>query len=1178
MATGTRPDWQPNAFSLGVQQTPETQPDAQPPAPQRKRRSPGRWLMGAALVAVVLLVWLMPALVANSPLLGWFVGSLAPDLRGTVTTQSAALSWFSAPRLQGIEIHDERGEPVLAIDELRSDRSLLAILWDSANPGRLRLEKPKLHVVVRDDGSNLEDVLAAYLASTEPLPDSWNLGVEIVDGTVSIREADTDRAWRIEAFQLALAKPADPARPLQLQTSGTLPDAKSPGRFSVKLRMDQGPANGRSTRAAAAGNAAASPGAAPGDSGQPPAQELAIETEAVPLAMFQSILDRFGLEAKAAGGLSTDLRCRWTGDASGAMVVRGTVSADDLRLAAPALQSDQLKLQRVAVDCDLTLHGDRVEVGRLVVESDAGGASLTGELRLPKADGAPSGLVRWLPRQTFELDGRLDLARLAAMLPGTLRIREGTHVTGGQLEVTAASRSGAQGMSWEAKLEARDLAAEGQGRRIVWERPVSITLRAHQAEQGVVVERLGCESDFLKLYVSGKPEQLAGSASFDLKRLADRLGEFVDLDGFRLAGDGWAQFHWERLEGGDFRTDGELQVRDFALATTERPPWEEKALLLDFSARGRTDFTAATQVDAGTVTIRAGEDRVEARLTEPVRNLGEGGVWPLEVRSRGELARWSPRIGPWIAPADWSAAGAYDLVVRATGSRQAIRVDRGRVVVTNLAVDGPSCRVREPEAELVATGTWDREAGRLGLKSATLTSQSLAAEATDVVATHSGDGLPQLAGTLTYRGSLDRLQASMRDPSDPPGWQLLGRFAGKAELRHDGETTAATFDTAVNDLVATHPAGPQFEDSQVRIVGEGTYQAERRLVELRQVVLRCGAAGLRAGGKIALHKDLKSVQLAGQLDYDMEKLSELVSAYVGQQVRFAGRGSNPVTYQGPLALDAAQGTALVRWTRGNLYGFDVGPGELAASLSGGTVRLRPLDLAVSEGRVRLDPQVRLAPGPMELDVQPGRVADNVRINPRMCAGFLQYIAPALAGVAAAQGRFSLELDRCRLPLADPARGDVEGRMIVHSVEIGPGPMIYELAVLMGRAESARLTRQSVIPFRLADGRVHHRGMELVFPDLTIRTSGSVGFDRSLELIAEMPIPPKWRGRHEALDSALRNQTIRVPIAGTLTRPRLDRRTLDRLSQRFLENAAQNVIHDGVQRGLEELFGPAPPVR
>jgi hypothetical protein len=268
----------------------------------------------------------------------------------------------------------------------------------------------------------------------------------------------------------------------------------------------------------------------------------------------------------------------------------------------------------------------------------------------------------------------------------------------------------------------------------------------------------------------------------------------------------------------------------------------------------------------------------------------------------------------------------------------------------------------------------------------------------------------------------------------------------------------------------------------------------------------------------------------------------------------------------------------VRWTRGQVYGFSLGPGQLAVALANGALQIQPLDLAVSDGRVRLSPLVRIAPEPAELHVEPGRVVENVRINRRMCDSFLQYIAPALAGVATAEGRFSIELGACRIPLDAPEQGELTGRMIVHSVTIGPGPLIYELAVLLGRASPAKLTRESVIPFRLAGGRVYHSGLELVFPDLTIRTNGSVGLDQTLELMAEMPIPPKWRGKHELLDSALRDQVIRVPIRGTLSKPQLDRKTIEQLSQRFLENAARNVLQDGLNRGLQQLFGTPSGVR
>ncbi|NQT13020.1 MAG: hypothetical protein HQ582_09750 [Planctomycetes bacterium] len=712
-----------------------------------------------------------------------------------------------------------------------------------------------------------------------------------------------------------------------------------------------------------------------------------------------------------------------------------------------------------------------------------------------------------------------------------------------------------------------------RGRELVWRQPIRVTLDAHDGPQGPIVETLRCDSDFLNLHAAGTPEQLNASATFDLNRLADQLGGFVDLGSLRLAGGGWAQLNWQQSETNGFQADGELQARDFELAFADRSSWTKESLTLTLAATGQTDFTSDTRIDTAALKLHAGAEQLEARLTQPVLDLGDGGIWPVEVRSSGELARLSARLAPWVPLGDLRVAGSYELAAEATGSKTAIHVSRARLTVGELRVDTSNWRVREPRAELVVSGGWDHDRRRMELASATLTGDGLSAQADKVVCTFPPEGSPELTGSVAYRGSLDRLERWTGDDAEPSAWHLLGQFSGKAELRHSAGMTTALVETTIADLIATHQSGRQFHEAQIQLSGRGAYDAQSRSIHLEEASLGCGTLGLETAGRIALADGQTNLELAGRLDYDMDKISQLLRLSAGDTVRISGRGSSPVSYRGPLTPEAAQADGGFGWTEAELYGFLVGPAEVRARLSGGTLQIEPLDVNLSEGRLRLASQVRLAPEPMELYVERGRVAEQVRINPRMCAGALQYIAPVLAGIATAEGRFSIELDRCRIPLSDPAQGKLVGRMIIHSAQIGPGPLIQELAVLLGRASPGELRRESVISFRLANGRVHHRDLELVFPDLTIRTHGSVGLDQSMAIIAEMPIPPKWRGGHELVGSALRDQTIRVPIGGTLTKPKIDRKVLESLSQQFLENAARNVLEDGLNRGLQQLFGP-----
>jgi len=225
--------------------------------------------------------------------------------------------------------------------------------------------------------------------------------------------------------------------------------------------------------------------------------------------------------------------------------------------------------------------------------------------------------------------------------------------------------------------------------------------------------------------------------------------------------------------------------------------------------------------------------------------------------------------------------------------------------------------------------------------------------------------------------------------------------------------------------------------------------------------------------------------------------------------------------------------------------------------------------------------VRFVPGTPTLTHPKEKLATRVSITREMCAGGLKYIAPVLAGVTSAEGQFSIELDKCEIPLDDPTQGEVAGRFMVHSIEIGPGMLVKELAAVLGRAGYARLEDESTIPFRMADGRVHHQNLGLVFPEFTIRSAGSVGFDQSLDLRVEVPVPTQWmsnlntQGRPllGVLEKSLEGQTIQVAVGGTLQQPRLDRARLQRQNRQFIERATRNVIRDQIDRGLQDLFAP-----
>ncbi len=1130
------------------------------PAPRRGR---WKWLLGG-VVLLGLALWLSPAIVANTPLLGLVVNWAAADLNGTVTVDGASLGWFSKPTIVGITARDEDDQPLLEIPSISGSRSLVDMLRDSSNLGSIRVKNPKISIAIDEQGStNFQRALADFLATDgEPLGPIY-LELVIVDGQVLIADARSGQSWQVDKFQLDMLLPAATSLPISLETSGEIVEADSPGSFSSTVKLSQTAAD--STPPAVSETAR---------------DELTLKTQNLSLAVLQPVLGRFSPQTQLSGRLSSTVKCRFDRNTLPELFDADIdVTAEDFFLATPQLQSDRVQLKQLRAVGQIARREGQLHIGELVLTSDIADLSLAGTFDL---GGKPMGQsLSPLLQQDYQCRGTVDLAKLAAILPATLQIRDNTQVTSGEVDLNFSSSHRGAGRTWTARLEAGKLEAVNRGRNISWQQPVVVTLHAATGPAGPVIKSLRCESDFLQAVGAGTLNEFTLGAQFDLGRLTAQLDSLVDLGPYRPTGKGNVRFDWHRTHEQQFRTQGEVELSDFRITDARGRELAEDRLTLSVSANGQTNFTAQTSVDRASLEITADLDSLLMQLVEPIDNLQGGGTWPLAVELKGDLARWQTRLEPWFPNRDWTLAGTCDLSTKLTLSTDVINVEQLDVSAQQLRVRGPTLDFHETSADLaVSGGRWSNQATRLEVGSAQWTAPSLSARADNLVVDLNGENPLELAGNLTYQGDADRIQQWLTvDRTRPAEWAIYGRFSGRAGITPSAGTTSIESVTTVRNLVAAHRSGYRHREDDLSVTVNGKYDPKTGAVDLTQAKVSSTLIGGNLAGRLATVNGRSDLQLAGQIDYDLDRISQLLPVYLGPGLQLRGRDSAKVSYRGPLSLDAAQANTDFRWASANLYGFQLGPGNLNAILTNNVLSLKSPELKLNEGSIWLNAQVRglvsdsQAPG--ELYIPPGRVAQQIRITPQMCASGLQYVAPVLAGVTSAEGRFSIDLDGGRIPLGKPAEGELAGRMTVNSIEVGPGPLVRELALVLGYESPVEIARDSVVTFRMVEGRVYHRDLELVFPDLTVKTYGSVGIgpaDRSLAMMAEMPIPPKLLGRHAALDSALRNQTIRLPIGGTLDKPRIDSRELERLTGRFIENAAGNLIQNELEKGLQSLFG------
>ena len=128
---------------------------------------------------------------------------------------------------------------------LASQKTLWQILSSFPAAGSFRLERPKLTLLVRRGGSNLEDLLAKY-QTAEGGPRRIAFALQIVDGSMTVVDVPSEQSWEIQKIEVALDSSPGMLLPERLELAATVANLKQPG--SLRIRFEQQPPRPRRKR------------------------------------------------------------------------------------------------------------------------------------------------------------------------------------------------------------------------------------------------------------------------------------------------------------------------------------------------------------------------------------------------------------------------------------------------------------------------------------------------------------------------------------------------------------------------------------------------------------------------------------------------------------------------------------------------------------------------------------------------------------------------------------------------------------------------------------------------------------------------------------------------------------------------------------------------------------------
>jgi hypothetical protein len=1104
-------------------------------------------------------VWFAPSIIAKTGLRNRIVHDAAAGLRGTVEIGGASLGWFSPVELRDVVVKDAEGRTLLAVPRVTSSKTLLALLRDRSDFGEFNLESPTVELVCAKETTNLEEAFAEFLKedASVPSPAPPAVVLRVASGKLHVAHPESGRDWRFEQIEATVGIPASRSEPIAVKVALAEPSS-SPGKLTADLAI--------------------------GDHGT-----ASLVANDFPLDSLTPILDRVAPGTIVAGRLTTDLRGEWHQKAGAPLtaMLEGRASARNLDLAAPWLNGDRLNLAAAELPLKIETAGSGLRIDRADLACDIGTVSAAGTF-----DPAEP-LDRMVDRPGLKVDADLDLAKLAALLPNLLRIREGTSIREGKLNLKLASRATDAGTAWDGEVRTSALKAERDGKPIEWAEPLAIEFSGRVPPGHLpTFDKFICRSDFIAINAQGSRESFRAAANVYLDRLTEHLGEFVDLGDARLAGEASAWVVAARTPQGAFKSSAGIDLKGFEFRTGKTGGLAEPALALRARAEGQWPGGGPVRIDSGAVSVAAGVDRLELSLIETITDLRSLDRAKCATHLSGDLGRWMSRVKGFVrVPAHYVFGGT----VTANGT---MRLEPKTLAIDalNLAIDqakfrGAGLNIDEPRMAATADMTLDRGIGSTTFSKFNLNSPVLNVTGGTLAFEIPPDGNLAVSGKGNAVVDLNRAGRTLKLQKDPRGSDAFhGRGTGPFQFRWQGGTTTFGGTQDITNFAYGLPEKPDLSEKSMKIDLDGRYDENPDQFTLNRGRIERTGLAVEAKGVWSNFDTTQDVALSGTLTYDLTALTPEIRESVGGDFAAAGKGSRPLALTGSLAPRGEPKSASpfahltadagLGWDSIRAFGFDIGKSDLTAKLAKGVATVSPVRASFGGGQITVAPTVRFDPAPGEISFAKGKIVDRAKLTPAATAGALGYALPAIANAAQAEGELSVIIDDNHIPLADFSKATLRGQIIVHQAKVGAGPVVTEIVKLLGQpSTSITLANEMAVPVRVENGRVHHENFALTVNGYTVKTSGSVGFDGTLALVADVPIPGTFPGlkNNPTVKKALEGKIVKVPIAGTMSRPAIDPRLFQAAVANLARDAAKGIGRAVIEKELEKVFPGGLPI-
>ncbi len=1191
-------------------------------APNRKSRKRRVPILLILLLLFAVTVAALPRLLVNRSVVLAAVerfGGLKPL---QVDFTGVRAGWFAPAALTGLKIADENGVVLVEIGSIDSEKGLLSWITSGNDLGTIRLRDVVMDIESHAGSTNIERALEHLITATptEQPTDTTQVRsattvtgkIEIAAGKIRLRDRGNVHPWllAVEKLSIDIPRSGQLVGPIQLQAMvhSLKPGDNQAGAVTAEIsQTDLDGGSGLALRAA---------------------------VNMFPLAVWQALSPR--LPDVPIGGLNGSLSGQVAGsylDLHHWSIELPRVLGREMHLDAPDFLGEQpLQLAELALAGRCSFNGKQVALSKVQLSCDAGSVNADGQLPWPLT--LPSVAQPWLADAVIDASGSLDVARLVAAAPTLVPMKAGTKLQSGNATFHLVQNfAEASQPRCQVELQLAGLAAVAAGQHLKWDEPLKMNASAGPQPNGAIQFTSQIVSEFCDVSGSGNAQQGSFAGKVNLDRLQQRVAQWIELPIKAMSGAADMNIVWNQSPQSIVKLNGKFTTTPLAVTMSSGGELREPAWNGAIDATARIVGAQLKQLENGRIDLKSEQEALQFELLEPfVLASSNNSASPataagFKVTLRGDIANWQRRAAVFqFTVPDTRIAGNVELQ---TGGR----FDLAHLELSDATwkfepFEVATSTMTLAESQLVGTfkGRVDTaDLTRLAVEKLEVRATAFSLGAADSPASNPKDGR---IGRAAFLVDLARLMNNVREGTLPNAiarsstakssnglslvsaptqtrLALAGRMQGELawqinsqeavfNLKTSGENIEA-LSQSTRSLGTTAPTQPLWREPSIVASVDGRWLISANSLQVPKLDLQVPWFHFLGNMDYTPATDSQSATLKGQCLYDAAQVAQKLHPWIGDHVQLVGKKTVPVdvkwtakTGQRESSLAGLQAATRIGWDQARVVGIQVGTADVPVSITNGRLATAA-EIPVSGGVLRWDVTGDLASDEMLIVQKPMTVLDNVAITPEMCESWLKYVAPLVAQATAVEGRLSMKLNEATLNPMNPRSQLVDGQLIMHNAEVGPGPLSNQIIGLVqqvnairkqdfsqvvGNQKSWLKMPEQNISFRMENGQVAHKHLNVHIGDANISTSGAVDIDGRMDLMAEMPIPDDWVAKSPFLAS-LRGKSLQFPVRGTLTGPQLDTQLLTQIGRDTVQQAAQGLIQRELQRGLGKLFG-APP--